>query len=195
MKNVLICEGPDSCGKTEIGIALAKKLSMEYFRMPTQHENWRAGKFKEALELDQPFLIELLRQTKLDDLVIDRAWPSEFVYSQVFDRDTNWQALEEIDREHSDLGTTIVLLLRSTYVGSREDELVPQQKLQALHDQYLDFMDWTKCDVIAMLVDKYGNDCKQQVPRLIDAITHARTQSERRKKIIWLTGGSELVVR
>ena len=40
MKYLLILEGPDRCGKTEIGQALAKKLNISYFKNSTEHDSF-----------------------------------------------------------------------------------------------------------------------------------------------------------
>ena len=85
--SVIIFEGPDGVGKTEIARALEKEIRISslfpdepwktpipYFRMGSQHENWRKGRFKDALEFDQTYISEFLAQTKFS-VIIDRAYP------------------------------------------------------------------------------------------------------------------------
>jgi len=62
-QTVIIMEGPDGCGKTEIGKALSKQFGIPYFKVNSEHENWRKGKFKEALEFDQTYITQFLKQT------------------------------------------------------------------------------------------------------------------------------------
>src|SRR3954464_5618431 len=88
----IIFDSPDGTGKTNIAQALAKELRVPYFRMGSQHDNWRARKFKEALEFDQTYISEFLSQTK-HSVIIDRAYPSEWVYSRVYGRETNEEVL------------------------------------------------------------------------------------------------------
>ena len=177
---VIIFEGPDGVGKTEIARALEKEIRISslfpdepwktpipYFRMGSQHENWRKGRFKDALEFDQTYISEFLAQTKFS-VIIDRAYPSEFVYSHVYGRETNMEVLRSVDEKFASIGTVIILLLRRDYSNSRPDEVVENSKLQALHDRYNEFADnFTKCKVIRMYVDDYDNELSKQIPFLM----------------------------
>lgn len=151
-------EGADGVGKTEIGKHLSGIYGIPYFRMPTQHENWRKGKFKEALEFDQTYLMQLLMQTG-HSMIIDRAWPSEWVYSQVYKRETNHRLLEELDYHWSSMGVWIIIPLRRSFDGAREDEVVRRDWLPGIQEKYLEFAEWTLCNVITFYVDEPGVDC------------------------------------
>ena len=164
-QKIVVMDGPDRVGKSTIGYALSRDLQVPYFRMTSQHANWRAGRFKEALEFDQPYLLEMVRQMRLD-LVIDRAWPSEWVYSRVFGRETNPEVLRRVDEGFAQLGAYIVIPLRRDYTKCSKDELVGQDKLEKLHDTYQEFSVWTRCSTVTIYVDDFDNDLSQQVPRI-----------------------------
>lgn len=165
-QKIIIFDSPDGTGKTEIAYALSKELKVPYFRMATQHENWRKGKFKEALEFDQTYLSEFLRQTRTD-VVIDRAYPAEWVYSHVYKRKTNMDVLTQVDAAFARMGAYIVIPLRHDYSKNRKDEVVTDDKLKPLHDKYLEFCEWTRCSTIVIYVDAFGNDLKRQLPLLV----------------------------
>lgn len=165
-QKIIIFDSPDGTGKTEISRALSKELKIPYFRMGSQHDNWRKGRFKEALEFDQTYLVEFLKQTKYD-VIIDRAYPSEWVYSFVYNRETNLKVLEQVDREFARLGAYIVIPLRRDYRNSRPDEVVKESELSMLHTRYLDFRKWTRCSTITMIVDDFNNDIDKQLPLLL----------------------------
>lgn len=165
-QRVVIFDSPDGTGKTEMAWALSRELNIPYFRMHTQHENWRKGRFKDALELDQTLMAELIRQTRLD-VVVDRAYPAEWVYSQVYDRETNMDALREIDKTYARLGAWIVIPLRHDYTGGKIDELVTREMLPKLHEKYLEFRKWTKCNTISIYVDAFGNSIQREIPALM----------------------------
>ena len=172
-QKIVILDSPDGTGKTEIAYALSKELKVPYFRMATQHENWRKNKFKEALEFDQTYLAEFVRQTRAS-VVIDRAYPAEWVYSQVFKRPTNMDVLKTVDEAFARMGAYIVIPLRHDYSKSRKDEVVSPDKLKPLHDKYLEFREWTLCSTVTIYVDAFNNDLKKQLPLIIDELDFAR---------------------
>lgn len=172
-QKLIIFDSPDGTGKTNISQALARELKVPYFRMDSQHDNWRAKRFQEALEFDQTYIASFLRQTKCD-VIMDRAFPSEWVYSRVFKRKTNEKVLEQVDRDFARLGAYIVVPLRHDYSNSREDEVVPKAKLQALHDTYLEFCEWSKCSTIKIYVDDFQNDLEKELKALLPELDFDR---------------------
>lgn len=170
---VIILDGPDGVGKSHIAKALAKELSIPYFRMETQHENWRNGKFKEALEFDQTYIASFLAQTG-HSVIIDRAYPAEWVYSRVYSRETNKDVLKAVDAMFARMGAYIIIPLRRDYSQNKKDELVKQIDLECLHAKYIEFRDWTRCNTITICVDDFGNDVEQQVPLLIKELDFSR---------------------
>lgn len=165
-QKIMIMEGPDGTGKTNIGYAISQILKVPYFRMGSQHDNWRKGRFKDALELDQTYLVELLRQTRYD-LLIDRAYPSEWVYSRVFERETNMKVLTEIDQAFAKMGAYIIVTLRRDYGKGPADDLIPSRLLPRLHEAYLDFVRWTKCSVVTIYVDDFEGRLDRQLPAIM----------------------------
>ena len=168
MQNVLIVEGPDGSGKTEIGKALSKAVNAPYFKVTSEHDFWRSNKFKEALEFDQSYISQFLEQTGLS-CTIDRAWPSEWVYSLAYERHTNERVLYEVDRRFASFGTTIILCRRRDY-SHVTDELVENSMLQELDAIYNQFAKWTACKVVEIFVDDFDNDIEKQLPWLIERI-------------------------
>ena len=63
-QQIYIFDSPDGTGKTEIGKELSRRINIPYFKMTTEHENWRKGTFKEALRFDQTYIVEFLKQTR-----------------------------------------------------------------------------------------------------------------------------------
>lgn len=166
---VFFLEGPDNCGKSHIGRGLSQHLTIPYFRFSRQHEMWTKNQFKTALEFDQPLLVSFLGQTK-SDVIVDRGYASEFVYSKVFGRETNRKVLEYVDKKFSELGAVFLIFLRRDYSKNGGDVVVPDEKLLELHEEYLKFVDWTRCSCIVMYVDDLGNDLKLQVVSLQSAM-------------------------
>lgn len=161
-QRIILLDGPDGCGKTNIAKALSDKMRIPYFRMATQHENWRKNQFKTALQFDQTYLTEILKQTR-HSMVIDRAWPSEWVYSKVFGRTTDNELLEKLDVEWSKLGAWLVIPFRQSFDDAREDEIISKGQLLKIQAMYSDFIRWTRCNVINLYVDDLKCDINQEL--------------------------------
>lgn len=161
-QRIIIFDSPDGTGKSNIAKALSHRIGVPYFKMNTEHENWRRGKFKEALEFDQTYLLQLLKQTG-HSVIIDRAYPAEWVYSKAFQRQTNEKLLVTLDTEFAALGTNIIIPLRHDYSNNREDELVPNSALQTIHNYYVEFSKWTHCVPVQIYVDEHGDQLHSEL--------------------------------
>ena len=156
-QRIIIFDSPDGTGKSNIAQGLSMRTGIPYFKMNTEHMNWHLKRFRDALEFDQPYLVQLLKQSGYS-LIIDRAYPAEWVYSKVYDRDTNDILLKDIDLMHADLGTTIVIPLRRDYSKNRKDEVVDNAMLPKIHDKYLEFARWTACKTVKVYVDDFNDN-------------------------------------
>lgn len=168
-QQIYIFDSPDGTGKTEIAKELSFRTNIPYFKMTTEHENWRKGKFKEALQFDQTYLVEFLKQTGYS-AIIDRAYPAEWVYSKVFKRETDERVLLDVDQKFANLGATIIMPLKHDYSNSREDEVVPQEKLVELHSTYRDFSEWTNCGVVELYVDTFEFNLDKEIDAIFRAM-------------------------
>ena len=180
-QRIIIFDSPDGTGKTNMAQALAKRMDIPYFRMPTQHDNWRKNKFKEALEFDQVYMAEFLKQTKTS-VIVDRAYPSEWVYSQAYGRETNPDVLERVDSAFARLGTNIIIPLRSDYSKNRKDVVVQKDMLPVLDRLYREFAAWTHCHTVIVDPDSLGNDVDKEIPFIEKNLCFSRLVLEGRKK-------------
>lgn len=165
-QELIIFDSPDGTGKTHIAQELSRVLGIPYFRMDTQHDNWRKGKFKTALEFDQTYISSFLEQTG-HSAIFDRAYPSEFVYSAVYGRETNIDVLRQVDERFARMGAVIVIPLRWNYADSREDEVVARSELPKIHEWYLNFMRWTRCRTVSLYVDELDNNLEREMDYLL----------------------------
>jgi thymidylate kinase len=153
---VIVFEGPDGCGKTNISKALSADLQVPYFK---NTDEWRffvddPAYFVNALTYGDPYFLSYLEQTGAS-VIVDRWYPSEWVYSQVFNRPTNMDALELIDKRASALGTKIVIPYRKDYCGVTDQfkDIITSDVLDKVHTAYLRFVEWTECDTFLLNVD------------------------------------------
>ncbi len=170
---VIVFEGPDGCGKTNIAQELSTKTGIPYFKFDGEPAYWREGKFKDALRFDQPYLGQFLSQTE-HSVIVDRAWPSEWVYSRAYGRETDPVVWYQVDKAFAQLDAIVVVCMRRSYVDITDDLVSKADDLQRIHDLYTRFMDETNCHVILMFVDDYGDHAvRRNVVEQIDDLERA----------------------
>ena len=155
-QHVVILDGPDGCGKTNIADRLVDFIHAPVFKNKGEWANFSEkdnGFFKNCLAYSHTHLLEFIEQTGYS-VIFDRAYPSEFVYSAIFNRETDWDALRWCDEKCAQLGTKIIVPLRSNYGGIIDQfDFVNEEILLKAHDKYLEFLDWTKCETLHLNVD------------------------------------------
>lgn len=155
MQRVIIFDGPDRCGKTEMARELSRRLEIPVFKNPRESMFFEddPGYFTKAMKYGDPVVYELLKQTG-HSVILDRSYPSEFVYSQVFQRTTDWGMLRVVDDLAASFDVRIIVPYRTSYAGLRDEfESIDQGKLEKAHDLYDEFCQWTKCKTLRLCVD------------------------------------------
>lgn len=138
--------GPDGVGKTTLVRKMSKITGIPSFKCPVEKRIFREGG-RQSLTFDY-MLIHFLEQTGFR-FISDRAYPCEFVYSQVFDRATDLDLLLEIDLKHQNIGTQI-LYLYSSVQPAEPDDIVPPERYWDVKRGYDHFVEWTDCQVTAV---------------------------------------------
>ena len=155
-QTIIALVGPDKCGKTEIGNELSKRLGIPLFKANTEKGKFRDGSdFVNEMRYADPRTIDLLTQTGYS-IILDRAWPCEWVYSRAFNRESDHDATEQSDIGYSGLGAVVVVCVRTSYEGIVDDdapEKLTEPMLSKLHSLYEDFAKQTRCRVMFLNVD------------------------------------------
>lgn len=155
-QRIVIFEGPDGCGKTNISQALSESAEIPYFKNKDEWKNFvnDPSYFVNALTYGDPYFLSYLEQTK-SSVIVDRWYPSEWVYSRVFDRPTSPTVLRKIDHRAASLGAKIIIPYRTSYdnvVDQFEDVITPNI-LRTVDGLYREFAEWTECDTLLLNVD------------------------------------------
>jgi hypothetical protein len=152
---VVIFDGPDKCGKTEMATELSKRIGIPYFKNTSE---WSAFEndpdyFRNALKYGDSYFYSFLRDTGTN-VILDRSYPSEWVYSKVFDRERDENVLRSIDNIASQCGARIVIPYRTSYEGISDDvHDIGSERLQEIDAAYEEFARWTNCNVLRICVD------------------------------------------
>lgn len=143
----LLVVGPDRVGKTTLVKHMSEMTGMPAFKCPSEKEIFRHGG-RSSLVFDYT-LTHFLQQTDFR-FISDRAYPCEWVYSQVFDRETDGELLKRIDEAHAKMGT-IIIFVQSSEPPKEEDDLVAKEDYQKIRLKYQQFAQfWTQCQVITV---------------------------------------------
>jgi hypothetical protein len=159
--------GPDMCGKTQISKEWSNIKNIPYFKASSEHETYleKKDKFINQLKFADTRMVDFLSQTK-HSVIFDRAWPCEFAYSKVFNRQTDLNILKSVDSAYSELNTNIILCYRSSYKGIIDDldSTINSDKLLKIEQAYREFLAFTKCKYHILNVD--DNNLQREIDDL-----------------------------
>ena len=174
---IIIFEGPDGCGKSNIAAAISDHLCIPTFKNEAEWEHFPKGEktdyFLNAIRFAHPHLLEYFRQTKTS-VILDRAYPSELVYSKIFNRETDMSALRYCDDLCASIGAKIIIPYRSSYAGVIDQfDFVDEDLLNKVHEGYMEeFVRWTNCDVYPINVD--DEDLSRETTDILGFLQGAR---------------------
>lgn len=87
------------------------------------------------------------------DVIYDRHYPSEFVYSALYSRKTDMNLLREVDTRFKKMDAKIIIFRRHDYSGW-QDDLDPDINLSRVDQLYTEFCSWTANSVTNIYVDE-----------------------------------------
>lgn len=148
---IIIMEGADVTGKSEIGSALANQFGLAYFKNLAEHQSFSDLTFSQTAFVEANYLLCLLKQVEIKEngIVLDRHIPSEYVYSKVFERETNEDEIWEIDRQLAELGAVIVYCYKDEYKDF-DDEVIKFERIEQLKDTYQEYFNKTNMPVLQL---------------------------------------------
>jgi len=158
---ILLCGGPDRCGKTNILREIERLTDVPYYKASNEHRNFVSSQehFINELRYSDPKMVDFLYQTGISVLV-DRSYMCEFSYAQFFNRSTDMRMLRELDNEYAKLNTKILICTRKSFIGIKDDldPKLDEVALQKISSLYQDFIKWTKCQTYTLYVDDENLD-------------------------------------
>lgn len=168
MTHIIIFEGADHCGKTTIAQEFVKRNpEYSYFKVKQEQihvEKLSPDVLKQAHLLQLNFFYELARQVDFN-IVMDRFYPSEYVYGGLF-RNIDEEKIMEFDKLFAAINTSIVV------VEKKDDRLVDKlwskEQLIAIKDRFIKFAAESKCNVLRLHTD--SENLEEQLTHVNDFI-------------------------
>jgi DNA polymerase III delta prime subunit len=154
MRTITIFDGPDRVGKTNMAQALAREIGVTYFKNQDEHKYFLKDPnyFIHAIRYVDTYFASYLEASSTS-IIMDRAWPSEWVYSKALGRLTDDAVLKELDVRHANLGTRIIVPLRTDYSSVKDEYDIVNDNIWKIHDLYVEFTQWTSCSCLKLNVD------------------------------------------
>ena len=169
MQKVVIFEGPDNTGKSHIAKELSRRTGITYFKNSDEHRYFLKDPkyFIHAIRYVDTYFTSYLEASGAS-IILDRAWPSEWIYSQALDRMTDFRTLRELDERHAALGTHIVITWRHDYSSKKDDYDQVNNNINKIHQLYMEFAEWTKCKTLLLNVD--DEDLEREIAEIRKSI-------------------------
>lgn len=168
---IIIFEGPDNSGKTTIAKATAEKLHIPYFKYSViNKKNFLLGSPDAILESSY-YSLQLLAHAKTD-IIIDRHYPSEYVYGQVVRKKRNLKMLKEIDKKMAEIKGHLIVICYKNKDNFKEDDFVHKKYYKALKNEYVKFANkFTIANTL--LLETSDEDLNSQLAKITNAVIKA----------------------
>ena len=112
--------------------------------------------------------MDFIKQTNVS-VILDRFYPCELVYAQAFERETDTNTIEWMDKQFSEVGGKFIICLRKDYTGLVDDvypDALPPEMLERLDSLYRKFSETTSCECLVLHTD--DRDLDNQVNAIIE---------------------------
>ncbi len=155
-QQLIIIDGPDGCGKTNIAEALSKRIGVPVFKNSGEWDHFGQCSGNEYFDLAasylHPYVLSFIEQTGTS-VILDRSHPSEWAYSRVFDRPRLDGQTEWSDCRSAKLGAKVIIAVRSNYSDVVDEHGVQPEHLAQLDRLYREYANITECDCLLLNVD------------------------------------------
>jgi hypothetical protein len=163
-QQVIIFDGPDGTGKTEICQALSKVLLIPFFKNPIEGTLFRNKAFKEEMKYVPEYIAAFLKQTK-GSVIFDRQYPAEYAYAKTLKREFDEDKFWDIDKAFSEVNTKIIICHKSAY-SEYSDDLVPIGAQEEIFSNFVAFSYKTYCK--CFFLDTSSKDLGDQLTKIVN---------------------------
>ncbi len=186
-QQVIIFEGPDGTGKTEISKKLSEVLNIPRFKNELESSLVFDKNNSSHAAYNSYYMAEFLKKTGYS-AILDRLHVSEYVYSKFYGRKTNRDLLFAAEIELSSIEAKIIYCYKSEY-SKYSDKHVDFEDIAKLDKEYRYFLENESiCNFLAL--DTSFEDLEDQTLRILNWITREerKKKEERKSKIVAISG-------
>ncbi len=149
---ILLFEGVDNTGKTELAKAVSSKYNAFYFRMNNQIPSLSredSANMQKYIYQEWYLLYDFIRQSKLKNIVFDRSYISEYAYGYVLRQKTYSHKTDSkifmIDQLFKELDSHVVYCYKDkdTLFKDYSDKYVTSKKIPLLEKRYENYLSKT----------------------------------------------------
>jgi hypothetical protein len=167
-------EGTERVGKTNIAAALSARLGIPTFKAQVQKKFFMGDRsqFLPFLRFGETTLADFLEQTGTD-VILDRNYPCEIVYSQHFSRPTDPDVTAQLDAAYARMGALIVLCTRFQGYAGRVDEddlTIKEDQIAAIDKLYRERVPQLKTRHI--ILDTSDENLTRELDEIVAALDH-----------------------
>ena len=135
---VIIFDGPDNCGKTSIAQAFARFYGVPYFKHKTINKlNFKDTLIDHISEANEMYSLDLIKQTNTS-VIIDRHYPSDFVYSRMF-RKRSEESLKKVDNFLCTIKDHLIVICYKDDVKLKDDDFLTLEQQEKAKELFLEF--------------------------------------------------------
>jgi thymidylate kinase len=160
----IIFIGCDNSGKTTIAKELSKYLNIPYFK--NNNEKVKNRNYLNALYYESILYYNFLKQTGYS-CIRDRDYPCEYVYSKIFNRETDDNFILEIDRKYKEINTLFIYLYKDEYKEFKDD-FINKEHIELVKKYYKEFLNLTVNRYIK--INTTDEDLDRQITIILNSI-------------------------
>jgi len=161
---VVVLDGPDCTGKSEISQALSKVLGVKCFKNPLEGTLFRNRTFQEEMKYVPEYIASFLKQTGTS-VIFDRHYPAEYAYAKTFKREFDEDKFWKIDKAFAEVGTKIIICHKAAYTNY-SDDLVPIGAQEEIFSHFLTFATRSACK--NFFIDTSSQNLNDQLSTIVN---------------------------
>lgn len=162
---IIVFEGCDNVGKTTIAKKLAEILELPYYRYLDQRKAVKENDTYNITKYSSVFFADFIQHVNFS-CIIDRHYPSEWVYAQVFNRHYDIDVLRQIDEGFMKANVNMIVCYKSK-MKHFMDWNTPLSKVKEIQDKYREFVQWSNVKNIFEL-DTTNEDIDKQIEAILN---------------------------